>query len=124
MERVDIKSYRDLLVWQMAIDLAALCYTLTRSFTKDELFGMTSQIRRASASIAANIAEGHGREHSGSFVQFLRIAQGSLKETETHLLLAARVALVAQQDIKPAIEKCEEIGKMLRSLIRAIQDKK
>jgi four helix bundle protein len=124
LERVDIKSYRDLLVWQMAMDLAALCYALTRSFPKDELFGMTSQIRRASASIAANIAEGHGREHSGSFVQFLRIAQRSLKETETHLLLAARVDLVAQQDIKPAIEKCEEIGKMLRSLIRAIQDKK
>ena len=121
---MDIKSYRDLLVWQMALDLAALCYGLTRSFPKDELFGMTSQIRRASASIAANIAEGHGREHSGSFVQFLRIAQGSLKETETHLLLAARVALVGHKDIKPAMEKCEEIGKMLRSLIRAIQDKK
>ena len=105
------------------MDLAVICYALTRSFPKDELFGMTSQIRRASASIAANIAEGHGRENSGSFVQFLRVAQGSLKETETHLLLAERVGLAKSPDVLPAVEKCDEIGRMLRSLIRAIQDK-
>jgi four helix bundle protein len=119
----DIKSYRDLRVWQEAMNLAALCYALTRKFPKEEMFGMTSQIRRAAASIAANIAEGHGRELSGSFVQFLRIAQGSLKEVETHLLLSERVGLSTEVSIKPAVEKCDEIGKMLRSLIRAIQEK-
>ncbi|MBI2719550.1 MAG: four helix bundle protein [Rhizobiales bacterium] len=106
------------------MDLTVLRYTLTRRFPKEEMFGLTSQIRRAAASIAANVAEGHGREHSGSFVQFLRIAQGSLKETETHLILAVRVGIATEAKIKSAMKKCEEIGKMLRSLIRAIQDRK
>jgi four helix bundle protein len=88
-----VRSYRDLRVWQEAMSLAVDCYKLTRAFPKDELFGMTAQIRRSSASIAANIAEGHGRESTGAFIQFLRVAQGSLKELETHLLLAERVSI-------------------------------
>ncbi len=68
--------------------VAELAYRVTSRFPKDEVYGMTSQIRRSSVSVAANIAEGHGRENSGTFVQFLRMAQGSLKELETHLLLA------------------------------------
>ena len=123
MSKADIKSYRDLLVWQQAMDLAVLCYSLTRSFPREEMFGFTSQIRRASASIAANIAEGHGRENSGSFVQFLRIAQGSLKETETHLLLSERVGLLKADQLAPAMKACDEIGRILRSLIRTLQDK-
>ena len=74
--------------------IAERAYRLAARFPKEEVYGMTSQIRRAAVSVAANIAEGHGRDHSGSFVQFLRIAQGSLKELETHLLLALRVDLV------------------------------
>ena len=120
----DIKSYRDLLVWQQAMDLAVLCYKLSKAFPKEDLFGITSKIRRSSASVAANIAEGHGRESSATFVQFLRIAQGSLKETETHLILAGRLQLGSTQHLASALTSCEEIGKMLRSLIRAIQDKK
>ena len=123
MNGANIQSYRDLLVWQQAMDLAVLSYALTKRFPKEELFGLTSQIRRSAASIAANIAEGHGRENSGSFIQFLRIAQGSLKETETHLLLAERIGLLKPEELKPAMQKCDEIGRMLRSLIRAIQDK-
>ena len=123
MSKADIKSYRDLLVWQQAMDLAVLCYSLTRSFPREDMFGFTSQIRRASASIAANIAEGHGRENSGSFVQFLRIAQGSLKETETHLLLSERVGLLKADQLAPAMKACDEIGRMLRSLIRTLQEK-
>lgn len=87
------------------------------------MFGLTSQIRRASASVAANIAEGHGRENSGSFVQFLRIAQGSLKETETHLLLSERVGILKAGTAEEAMKACDEIGRMLRSLIRAVQEK-
>ncbi|MBN8829408.1 MAG: four helix bundle protein [Sphingomonadales bacterium] len=82
---------------------------------------MTSQIRRSAVSIAANIAEGHGRENSGSFVQFLRVAQGSLKELETHLVLAGRVNLASTSDVEPILTQCDELGKMLRSLIRSIQ---
>ena len=123
MAKDDINSYRDLLVWQKAMDLAVLCYSLTRSFPKEEAFGLTSQLRRSSSSVAANIAEGHGRENSGSFVQFLRVAQGSLKETETHLLLSQRVGLLPAAQATAAMKTCDEIGKMLRSLIRAVQDK-
>ena len=124
MSKADIQSYRDLLVWQQAMDLAVLCYSLTRSFPREEIFGLISQIRRSSASVAANIAEGHGRENSGSFVQFLRVAQGSLKETETHLLLAERVGFLKTEQLKTVMKTCDEIGRMLRSLIRTLQDKK
>ena len=123
MSKTEIQSYRDLLVWQQAMDLAVLCYSLTRSFPKQELFGLTSQIRRSAASVAANIAEGHGRENSGSFIQFLRVAQGSLKETETHLILSERVGLLKAERLAEVMRKCEELGKMLRSLIRAIQER-
>jgi four helix bundle protein len=105
------------------MSVAELAYRLTSSFPKDETYGMTSQIRRAAASVAANIAEGYGRDSGGAFVQFLRMSQGSLKELETHLLLAARVKLARQNEIDPLLSRCEELGKMLRALIRAIQRK-
>ncbi|MCO5131101.1 MAG: four helix bundle protein [Xanthobacteraceae bacterium] len=118
---MEISSYRDLKVWQKAMTIAEQVYRLTSCFPKDEIYGMTSQIRRAAVSIAANVAEGHGREHRGSFVQFLRIAQGSLKELETHLLLALRVNLASPDVVEPVLAQCDELGKMLRSLIRSVQ---
>ena len=123
MGDAEIRSYQDLRVWQDAMDLAELCYRLTRKFPRDELFGLTSQIRRASASVPANIAEGHGRELTGPYIQSLRIAQGSLKELETHLHLSVRVGIVEQADVSAALEKCTSVGKMLRALIRALQSK-
>jgi four helix bundle protein len=104
--------------------LAQSCYQLTANFPKEEMFGLTSQVRRAAASIAANIAEGHGRENTGSFIQQLRIAQGSLKELETHLLLSERVGIASRAEIGGHILQCEAIGKMLRSLIRSLQSRK
>jgi four helix bundle protein len=101
--------------------IAERCYRVTARFPKEEVYGMTSQIRRAAVSVAANIAEGHGRENGGSFIQFLRMAQGSLKEMETHLLLALRVGLAASDEVRPVLEQCDELGRMLRSLIRSIQ---
>jgi four helix bundle protein len=103
--------------------LAESCYRLTRQFPRDELFGLTSQIRRAAGSVPANIAEGHGRENTGSFVQYLRISQGSLKELETHLLLAERVGILPVLGSQPVLVQCESLGKMLRALIRSLQDK-
>ena len=123
MSQSPINSYRDLRVWQDAMSLAEASYRLTRGFPKDEMFGLSSQIRRAAASIAANIAEGHGRENTGAFVQSLRIAQGSLKELETHLLLATRVGLLKEPSVEAALGQCEALGKMLRSLIRSLQQK-
>lgn len=118
-----ISSYKDLHVWQDAMTIAALCYRLTSRFPKSELFGLTSQIRRSAASVPANIAEGHGRENTGSFIQFLRISQGSIKELERRLMLSERVDLAPQSEIAPLLEKCESIGKRLRSLIRTLQEK-
>ena len=118
-----IQSFKDLLVWQKAMALSVLCYELTKGFPKDEMYGMTSQIRRASVSVPANIAEGHGREHTRSFVQFLRVAQGSLKELETHLMLAEQVQLATADALAPAYSMTDEVGRMLRALIRSLQDK-
>jgi len=118
---VAIESYKDLDVWQVAMTLAQESYLLTTPFPKDEMYGMAAQIRRAAVSIPANIAEGYGRDQTGSFVQFLRIAQGSARELETHLILAERIRLVDQQAAAPVQELCERVSKMLRSLIRFLE---
>jgi four helix bundle protein len=115
-----IRSYRDLKVWQMSMDLAELCYRTTRTFPRDELYGMTSQMRRAASSVPANIAEGHGRNSRGEYIQFLRIAQGSLKELETHALLAQRIGLADEKAVGPLLDKSDIVGKMLRALIRSL----
>ena len=121
MVQVAIESYKDLDVWQVAMTLAQESYLLTARFPKDETYGMAAQIRRAAVSIPANIAEGYGRDQTGSFLQFLRIAQGSARELETHLILAERIQLVGQQSVAPLQELCERVSKMLRSLIRSLE---
>ena len=88
-------SYKDLIVWQQAMDLAVAVYGATKSWPKEEIYGLTSQVRRAASSVPANIAEGYGREVRGSYQQFLRIAQGSLKELETQLLIAERTGIAS-----------------------------
>lgn len=90
-----IESYRDLVVWQQAMDLVVSIYETTKAWPKEELYGLTPQLRRAATSVPANIAEGYGRESRASYQQFLRIAQGSLKELETHLLIARRVGITS-----------------------------
>jgi four helix bundle protein len=119
-----ITDYRDLDVWKVSMDLAVDIYGATRTFPRDEMFGMTSQLRRAATSVPANIAEGFGREQTGGFVQFLRVAQGSLKELETHILLSQRVGLLDEQISTSLGERCGRVGKMLRGLIRSLQSKK
>jgi len=123
VEKVAVNSYRDLRVWQDAMTLAVACYHLTRDFPKEEMFGMSTQIRRSAASIAANIAEGHGREQTRSFIYFLRIAQGSLKELETHLLLAQRFEIVHAAKMNPLLQDCDVLGRMLRTYIRSLQSR-
>jgi four helix bundle protein len=119
-----ITSYRDLKVWKFAIELSVVCYEVTRTFPREEIYGLTSQIRRSSASVAANIAEGYGRENRGSFAQFLKIAQGSLKELETHLIIAGRIGFLQASALDELLDRCDEIGKMLGSLIRSVQHRK
>ncbi len=115
-----VQSHKDLVVWQQAIDLAVTVYQLTRNWPKDEQYGLTAQARRSATSVAANIAEGYGRENRGSYQQFLRIAQGSLKELETHLTIAQRVGIAGEEVIMPTLERSESVGKLLRLLIRKL----
>ncbi len=119
--RASIESHRDLIVWQKSMDLAVEAYRLTNSFPVDERYGLTSQIRRSCASVPANIAEGYGRESAGAYAQQLKVAQGSLKEFETHVELAHRIGLVDDSTLSNVLKSSEEVGKMLRSLIRAVE---
>ena len=116
-----IQSYQDLDVWQRSMTLAELAYRLTKGFPKEEMFRLTSQIRRAANSIPANVAEGWGRQSNKEFQQFLRIAQGSLRELETHLLLSARVEVCTKEASKPLLHEATILSKQLVSLNRSLQ---
>jgi len=105
------------------MDLTVACYTATKLFPQSELYGLTSQIRRAAAAIPANIAEGHGRETTAYYIQFARVAQGSLKELETYLAIAERVEVLPHTQSAELLATCERVSRMLRNLIRALQDK-
>ena len=118
-----IQSYQDLDAWKEGMSLAKECYVLTQAFPREEMFGLTSQIRRAASSIPANIAEGYGREHTKEYVRFLRIAQGSLKELETHLLLSQEVLPLPPLACQTQLRKCDQVGRIFRGLIRALQAK-
>jgi four helix bundle protein len=116
-----IQSYRELEVWQLGMDLAEECYRVTKGFPKEELLGMTSQIRRAAVSIPANIAEGQGREHTKEFLHHLSVARGSLMELETHLMLSQRVGLLDQATTAPILTQTERISRMLSGLRKALE---
>jgi four helix bundle protein len=103
------------------MELGTLCYRSTVSFPKSEMFGMTAQIRRSAASVPANIAEGNGRETTGVYIQFLRIAQGSLKELETHVLLSRNVDLMKTEKADEILNLADDVGCLLRALIRSLQ---
>ena len=117
------RHYRQLDVWHKAMDLAVNCYQSTATFPKHELYGLTSQLRRAAASIPANIAEGRGRRHTREYIHHLSIAAGSLAELETHLELAARLGYLEGHATIPLFEQCSEIGKMLNGLTRSLDAK-
>jgi four helix bundle protein len=116
-----LKSYRDLLVWQKGIDLVVVSYRATASFPKSETYGLTSQIRRAATSIPANIAEDYGRGTRKEYLQFLMIAQGSLKELETHLIVSEKLAYLTAAQSARFLTETEELGRMLGSLIRKLK---
>lgn len=115
-----IQSHKDLLVWQQAMDLAVGVYTTTRAWPREELYGLTSQVRRAASSVPANIAEGYGRETRAAYENFLRIAQGSLKEVETHLIIAQRTGIAEDKQLVPLLDATESVGKLLRLLLRRL----
>lgn len=103
------------------MDLAEETYRVTSGFPKDEVYGLTAQLRRCAVSVPSNIAEGFGRENRGSFTQFLRISQGSLKELETQVLLASRIGYLGDSELKSVMGRAEEMGKMIRGLINSLK---
>jgi four helix bundle protein len=115
-----VRTHKDLDVWKKAMDLAAQVYSLTTRFPKEELYGLTSQIRRSAVSIPSNIAEGAARHSRKEFIQFLHIASGSVAELETQLLLAIRMGFIPGDSI---ISHVEEVRKPLLGLLRSLKKK-
>jgi four helix bundle protein len=117
---VNIKSYRDLDVWQKAMGLVVECYQIAEQFPEIETYGLISQLQRAAVSIPANIAEGHGRSHTKEFLNHLSIAYGSLMEVETHLQIAARLNYLDNSSLQGLLNKSAEIGRMLNGLMQSL----
>lgn len=115
------RSFRGLLVWRQAMALARDCYLLTKNFPREELYGVTSQLRRAAVSVPANIAEGSGRKTARDYLQFLRIAQGSLREVETYLLLAPVISLTTREAVAPLLSQTASVAKLLNRLIQSLE---
>jgi|SRR3989344_1127989 len=109
-------SYRDLVVWQKAVELCTRVYALTKKYPKEELFALTSQIRRAATSVCANIAESYGRNSRKEFAHFLSISQGSLTELETLLTIAKNLSYCTPVDCSTIDKLANEVGRMLYSL--------
>jgi four helix bundle protein len=114
------QDYRDLIVWKRAIELTVCVYKLTATFPKDEQYGLTSQMRRASVSVASNIAEGRGRLNVAEFRQFLGLAQGSVYELQTQLIVARSLGLGEVSEVDQAQSLSNEVSKMLTSLIQKL----
>jgi len=118
-----IASYRDLLVWQKGMDLVVKSYALSKQLPPSETYGLAAQIQRSAVSVPANVAEGHGRRHLGDYLHHLSVANGSLKELETHLLIAQRLCLLRPDDVDGTLALAEEIGRMLRGLAQELRKK-
>lgn len=120
MSDEDNGSYKKLIVWQKSITLVKLIYQLTQNFPSDEKFGLTSQMRRAVVSIPSNIAEGQARRTTGDYVRFVSIAEGSLAELETQLIIAIELNFCRRKDIEELFDLMLEIRKMLNALRRSL----
>ena len=118
--KTGLKSYRDLLVWQKGMNLVAAVYVVARKLPDSEKYILAAQMQRAAISVPANIAEGYGRSHRGDYLRHLSIANGSLKEVETHLVLAVRLGFLKQAEIDDAFKLADEVGRMLSSLMQKL----
>ena len=118
-----INSYRDLNVWQKSMELARMVYGLVKYLPREELYALSDQMRRAVVSIPSNIAEGYYRNSTRDYIRFLSLAKGSLGEIETQLFLCENFGYLKNEQISPALTKCDETGKMLTALINNLQSK-
>ncbi len=120
---MNLYDYKELVVWQKAMELARKIYLITKKLPKEEMFGMTSQMRRASVSIPSNIAEGHSRFSTKEYKQFLSIAHGSNAELETQLILCANIGYLPAGEVEPLLSDCFEITKMIYKIIDTLDKK-
>lgn len=118
-----MNDFRELIVWQKSIDLVEKVYQITNSFPKEEVYSLTSQIKRSAISIPSNIAEGYGRRTTPDFIHFLHIARGSLYEIRTQLEISKRIKYINETELLSMIDNCKEIEKMLNSLIKSLVNK-
>jgi four helix bundle protein len=116
-----VKCYRDLKVWEKAMDLVVESYRITKLLPRHEMFGLIAQIQRAAVSIPANIAEGHGREHLGDYLHHLSMARGSLMELETHFLIITRL-YISMDNVQSALDMAREVDRMLSGLTKRLRE--
>ena len=116
-----VRNYRELIVWQKAMDLVELVYQATKQFPKEELYGLTSQVRRSAVSIPSNIAEGQARKSTAEFLNFLSIANGSRAEMETQILLAQRLNYVTSDTAQHILNLSEEVNRLLNGLMNSLK---
>jgi four helix bundle protein len=115
-----VRNCQELIAWQKSMDLVVGVYRITKSFPASELYGLTSQLRRAAVSVPSNIAEGQGRGTPTEFVRFLRIAHGSLREVETQLLIAQRLEYLKEADLMPLLDLAAETGRLINGLLNSL----
>jgi four helix bundle protein len=120
----EVRHYRDLLVWQKAMDWVEGLYTATRHWPSDERFGLISQVRRAAVSVPSNIAEGCARRSTAEFLRYLSIARGSLAEVETQLILAQRLGYLDEPAAASSLKAADEISRMLAGLITKLEERR
>jgi len=118
---MDYHGPKDLKVWEKSIEMVVHCYRLCRKLPDSERFGLKTQIERAAVSVPANIAEGHGRGYKNPFIHHLWIANGSLAELQTHLVIAGRLGFFAREDVEGLFVLLEEIGRMISGLRRSLE---
>src|SRR5215207_865702 len=118
-----LRHYRELIAWQKAMDLVEVVYAITRAWPKDEIYSLTSQVRRAAVSIPSNIAEGQGRGSTKEFLHHLTIARGSLLEVETQVLIAQRLGYLTPEIAERVLSNTDEVGRIISGLARSLMDK-
>ncbi len=119
-----IHSYRDLIVWQKSMQMVKELYSITRDFPKEEIYGLTSQIRRSAVSVPSNIAEGYGRNSTNDYIRFLQIACGSLYELQTQMEIAVNLNYLSKEKSESIFKLSNEIERMLNSLLRKLTNHK
>ena len=116
-----VRNYRDLVVWQRAMDLVEAVYRVTKTWPQSEAYGLTSQTQRAAVSIPVNIAEGQGRGGDREFLRFLAIAHGSLRELETHIMIGERLGYLSSEGANSLLEHVNNVGRLIQGLLRKLR---